>query len=176
MMADPSRRFGCPIASHAACKIPERWLRYALLRGVRGFFAVAAGFALAGVRDFDFGFAGVRALAGAFGFDALPAAAGLIALAGAEGLTAAAGAAGAAGRAGSAGGWGGTTGCSFCMRTRCCHWKRWASFRSRIVGRYFCPMQTRAPIPAGAATRFAVRGGEAALQRHGHTGPHSPAP
>jgi len=48
----------------------SRAVRYARLRGVRGFFAAAAGFALAGARGFDFGLAGVRALAGAFGFDA----------------------------------------------------------------------------------------------------------
>ena len=82
---------------------PGRRLRYALLRGARGFFAVAAGFALAGVRSFAFGFAGVRALAGAFGFGALTGATGLIAGAGAVGWTAAAGVAGADGVAGPAG-------------------------------------------------------------------------
>lgn len=102
---------------------PGRWLRYARLRGARGFFN-GTDLDLAGVRDFDFGFAGVRDFAGAFGFDALRAAAGLVALAGAEGLAAAAGADGAAGLTGLAGGWGDTTGCSFFMRTRCCHWKR----------------------------------------------------
>jgi len=151
-MADPPRRLGCPIASHAACKIPERWLCYALLRGARGFFFAAAGFALAGVRDFD------------FGFGAFTGAAGLVAGAGAVGWAAATGADGAAGPAGLAGGWGGTTACSFCMRTRCCHWKRWASFRSRIVGRYFCPMPTQPPNGGGGATRNAFRSGAARLR------------
>ncbi len=116
-----------------------------------GFFAVA-GLALACVRGF--GFAEVRDFAGALDFDALTWAAGSVAAAGVEGETVAAGAAGAAGLTSFVGCWGGTPGCSFCMRTRCCHWKRWASFRSRIVGRYFCPMRPRAPIPGGGATRF----------------------
>ena len=145
----------------------SRSRRYARLRGVRGFFAVAAGFALAGVRDFDFGFAGVRDFEGVFGFDAFTGAAGLVAATGAVGLAAAAGAAGAAGLTGLAGGWGGTTGCSFCMRTRCCHWKRWASFRSRIVGRYFCPMPTQPPNGGWGATRNAFGVAQRGCPGHG---------